>query len=38
MEGFSGRPRSGTVYREVWQEVKERIEEREKLALRNKVK
>ena len=42
MEGFWGRPRTGTVCREVFggykTELEEVIEERERLALRNKVK
>ena len=47
MEGYRGRPRRGTVYREIWRvqefggyktEVRERIEERERQTLRNKVK
>ena len=41
MEVLRGRPTRGTVYREDWRlqdKVKERIEERERLALRNKMK
>ena len=41
MEGCRRKPRRGTVHREVWgykTEMKERIEMRERLALRNKVK
>ena len=41
MEGYRTKPRRDTVHREVWgykTEVKERIEMRERLALRNKVK
>ena len=41
MEGYRGRPRRGTVYREVWRvqdRSKRNIEEEERQALRNKVK